>query len=292
MTNATDRELDNLSDEEREALEGEDIGSEAEAEREAKAAEEIRDDEPAAELKPEVAADTSAAAESEPGEPMGTRLAAPTIDGHQEQMAKLLDDRKALREKYREGDISAEEKDRLEDEINDRITDLRSDQKLAEFTEANNQQIAEQEYVRTIAKVKADVLRADGIDYDKNPMLLQNWDLKVRALASDPANADRPGDWYLKEAHKQVLAEASALAESLGYQRGDKARSADPVRDALLRRRPAETRAKSLSSLPSAAADTGRDAVEFSHLDRMSGDDLEAAVARMTPEQQDRWAQQ
>lgn len=290
MTNATDLELENLSDEEREALEGEDIGSEADAERAAKAAEAIADDDAAG-----APAGAAAAADEEidAGEPIGTRLAAPTIDGHQEAMAKLLDDRKALRERYREGDISAEEKDKLEDEINDQITDLRSDQKLAAFTEANNQQMAEQEYVRTIAKVKADVLQKDGIDYDANPMLLQNWDLKVRALASDPKNADKPGDWYLREAHKQVLAEAAALAESLGYQRGDKTRSSgDPVRDALIRRRPADTRAKSLSTLPAAAADSGLNGSEFSHLDRMSGDDLEAAVARMTPEQQDRWAQQ
>ena len=215
----------------------------------------------------------------------------PALDGHQEQLASLLDQRKSIREQYRNGDISAEDKDRLEDEVNDRISDLRAEQKQAAFVENYNQQMAEQEYLKTVASVKSDIRRNDGIDYDKNPMLLQNWDLKVRALASDPANAGHDGEWYLREAHKQVLSEVEATAQALGFQRTPRGQGPrDPVRDAIRDRRPPETRAKSLAALPAAAADSGHDATEFAHLDSMSGDDLENAVARMSPEQQERWA--
>jgi hypothetical protein len=295
-------ELSNLSDEEREALEGEDMRSAADVEKDAAAAEAIRDDDPdkaaatpAADAAPATpAADTPAAEEAADAQPAMPRLSAPQIEGYQEAVSTLLDQRKAIREQYRNGDIVAEEKDRLEDEINDKITDLRSDQKLAQYTETNNRQMEERDYLRTIDVVKADIKAREGIDYDANPGLMQTWDFRVRALASDPANANRDGQWFLWEAHRQTKAEAEATARALGFKREDAGGKppVNPVAEALQKRRPPETRAKSLAALPAASQDTGHEGAEFSHLDRLNGDDLEMAVARMTPDQQERWARQ
>ncbi len=281
-------ELDNLSDEEREALEGEEIGTVAEAEAAAKAAESIQEeapaDDPPAEEEP-AAVEADAAVED-----FTPRLVPPVSDVTDEELSALLDKRKAIREQYRQGDLSAEEKDAQEDEITEQITRLRTAQSLAQFAEENNQRQAEIDHMKAIAEVKAEVASRDGIDYDKNPMLLRNWDLKVRALAADPANAGRPSKWYLSEAHKQVKAEIEATASALGFVKPAGRTGADTVRDAVNSRRPAPTTAKSLSTLPAAAADTGREGAEFGHLDSLNGDDLEAAVARMSPEQQERWA--
>ena len=264
------------------------------AEADAKAAESIADP-PAAEAAAQPAGDAQPAeqpADEPADEPVVMRLAPPALEGADEQLAQLLDQRKSIREQYRNGDISAEDKDKAEDEINDRIADIRAARQNAQFVENFNQQAAEQDYLRTLKSVKADIRDTDGIDYDKNPMLLANWDAKVRALASDPKNADRSGEWYLREAHKQVLAEVDATAAALGYKRTTERRPGprDPVRDALSDRRPADTRAKSLAALPAAAQDTGREGREFAHLDDLSGEDLELAVARMTEEQKERWA--
>jgi hypothetical protein len=280
-------ELDNLSDEEREALEGEEIGTAGEVEAAAKAAESIQEDASAGDPAPEEAAAVEVEAATEDFTP---RLVPPVADVTDEELSALLDKRKAIREQYRQGDLSAEEKDAQEDELTEQITRLRTAQSLALFVEENNQRQAEIDHMKAIAEVKADVREKDGVDYDNNPMLLRNWDLKVRALAADPANAGKPSKWYLSEAHKQVKTELESAAAALGFVKPSNRPSAESVRDAVNSRRPAPTTAKSLSTLPAAAADTGREGAEFGHLDALNGDDLEAAVARMSPEQQERWA--
>ena len=296
MTAQNELDLENLSDEERAALADEDIGSLQDAEAAAKAAEaaDTGDDDPADATATDTPADPAPAAAAEDvteDTPLAPRLSAPSLEGADEKLAELLDQRKAIREKYREGDITAEEKDTQEDAINDQIADLRAAKQNAAFVESYNRQMEETDYLTTLARVKSDIATNEGLDYDKNPMLLQNWDLKVRALASDPANAGKPGEWYLREAHKQVVAEVEATVAALGFKReGGKAPTRDPIRAAVAERRVPQTGAKSLAALPAAGNETPADAAEFAHLDRLNGDDLETAVARMTPDQQERWA--
>lgn len=291
-TDMNQRELDSLSDEERAAIEGEDIGSEADVAAAAKAAESIKDD-PSDGLDPAAAAASAAepAPDADP-EPIAPRLLPPADLPDDAALNALLDQRKAIREQYRNGDISAEEKDNLEDEINEKISDIRTARNTAQFVDNFNTQMAEQEYLRTLAAVKADIKRTDGVDYDKNSTLLTSWDIKVRTIASDPANAGQSGEWVLREAHKQVMAEATAAAEAMGFKRpAGSGQPPDPaVRRALEGRRPSNDLPHSLSTLPSAAADNPAAGAEFAHLDNLSGDDLEIAVARMTPDQQERWA--
>lgn len=289
MTDEIDRELDNLSDEEREALEGEDIGSLTDAEQAAKTAESIGDDG----ATPDTDDEAAAAADDTPDQtpdPILPQLDAPDLEGHQEQMAALLDQRKSIREQYRNGDISAEEKDRLEDTVNDQIADLRAQQQNAAFVDNWNRKAVETEYVSTIKRVRAEIRETDGIDYDTNKLLERDWDVRVKALASDPANANRPSEWFLREAHRQVKAELEATAQKLGFVRPANAKP-DPIASAVRdRRQPVERMAKSLAALPAAAADNLSQGGEFAHLDRLNGDDLEAAIARMSPDQQDRYA--
>jgi hypothetical protein len=274
-------ELENLSDAEREALEGEDVSTPAEVEAAAAAAEVVVDDDP------EVpAVETPVVADDMP-----LRLAPPALEGADEQLNALLDQRKTIREQYRNGDIAAEDKDRSEDEINDKIADIRAAKQNAAFVENFNQQTEENDYLRTVRSVKAEIKEKDGIDYDNNAMLIQSLDLKVRAIARDPANADKPADWFIKEAHKQVLAELELAATAAGFKR-DKPTPADPVRDAVRSRKPDMSGAKSLAALPTAASESPGDGREFAHLDGLDGEALEIAVAKMTPEQERRWAEQ
>lgn len=287
----SDSELDSLSDEERAAIDGEDVGTTEEVERAAKAAESIKDDpnDPPPDAAADAAEDPPPEPEAAAIEPLVPRLDPPEIPDDAALNA-LLDQRKQIREQYRNGDISAEQKDELEDKINDQIADIRADRKNAEFVEHFNTRAAENDYLRTLAAVKSEIRKSDGIDYDKNPTLLQSWDIKVRTLASDPANANRPADWYLKEAHKQVMAEAAAAAEAMGYRRPGKGTQDPTVRRSLEGRRPPADLPRSLATLPAAAADSSAAGTEFAHLDGLNGDELEIAVARMTPDQQERWA--
>lgn len=287
-----DIDLESLSDEERAALEGEDIGTLADAELAAKAAETISDDAEVAgdAPAPDVQATADAALDATP---LAPRLAPPDVEGADERLNELLNKRKEVREQYRNGDLSADEKDTLEDSLNDQIADIRANIKNREFVESYNAQMEERDYMATVAAVKADIRRTDGIDYDKQPDLLNDWDARVRALAADPANADKSSRWFLEEAHRQTIAAVAAKAQLLGFKPGEHGARVptndERVREAVRDRRP-PAGAKSLSGLPTAAADTGLEGAEFAHLDHLSGDDLEAAVARMTPDQQERWA--
>lgn len=281
--------LENLSDEERAALEDEDTDTPAEAEGAAPEGEgdpEAPPADAAAEADPAPAVD---AEDDDADEFVVPRMTAPETDGYDEQISQLLDQRKGVREQYRSGDISAEEKDEQEDAINDRIAELRADQRQARLAEDYNRKAAETEYARTVTDIQREIKRVDGIDYERNTLMRDRWDAKVRALAADEANAHQPAEWFLREGHKQVLVEIDEAARLLGYKReGGPKPASDAVRDAVKGRKPQLDGPRSLSGLPAAAQDSGRDN-EFAYLDSLSGDELEAALARMTPEQEARY---
>jgi hypothetical protein len=50
----------------------------------------------------------------------------------------------------------------------------------------------------------------EGIDYADSIRLNTALDAEVKALANKPENADKPGRWFLREAHKKVKASSSS----------------------------------------------------------------------------------
>lgn len=119
---------------------------------------------------------------------------------------------------------------------------------------ANPTEAWERECRRFIAFTAA----TEGIDYGADRDLLAKLDTEVRRLAADEANAERLGEWFLEHAHRRVQealkAASDASSEGDGGGQGAMANG------------------------------------DFSRLDTLRGLELEAALARLTPEEQERYA--
>lgn len=135
--------------------------------------------------------------------------------------------------------------------------------------------------------------------YRDNPVLFNAIDGALKELYKDEENADKSHFWFLTEAKKMV-------DETMGFQspagnedenstqgkgktgqdnkndKGDNKKNVKP--------RNAEDQPKTLGDIPNAdeAEDTNN---EFTHLDKLEGVELEAAIANMPPDKQDRYLQ-
>ena len=138
---------------------------------------------------------------------------------------------------------------------------------------------------------QVEAARTTGINYVTDAKMNDALDDWVKRLASKPENAGKDGKWYLEQAHKKVLAEydiAPAAAKT----------APQTPKATVSKNKVAETkgRAPNLSNIPptlggipaAAEADTGGDS-EFAHIDRMTGMELENAIARMSADQRARY---
>jgi hypothetical protein len=239
------------------------------------------------------AGEAAGAGEAEPATlqpPPAALITVPEVGDYEAERGTLLDERKDLRQKHRDGDISTDEYEDQLDTLNDKIALL--DRRKADHDHAIEQNAAVQraQYAWTIEQVKKDFKATDGVDYDKNPTLMAMWDREVRTLAAKEEFASKPAEWFLREGHKAVLAEVSKVAESLGFAKGKaiepkpKETPKESVKEAVKARLP-DVPLKGVGNLPPASAEpVGTD--EFSDLDNLSGLELEKALARMPEERQ------
>ena len=155
----------------------------------------------------------------------------------------------------------------------------------AELAEAKtvarlNAAYEQQWWTREIASFKRDAKR-EGVDYDGDKKLEAEWDKAVRFLGADPGNADKDAAWFLREAHEMVKARFR-IGQAPTSTKSSK------VEQAIAARRVKGPFPPTLSGLPEAGReDEGQS--EFSHLDKLSGMDIERAIAKMSPEQAERW---
>lgn len=109
----------------------------------------------------------------------------------------------------------------------------------------------------------------------KDKYLLTALDAAIKDLANDPANASKKGPWFLSQADKMIR-------ERFGMAKSEK-QDIDPPPPPRRRAPP------TLAGLPSAELPETGGGDEFAHLDKLGGVELEAALAKMTPDQQDRY---
>lgn len=147
----------------------------------------------------------------------------------------------------------------------------------AEIYDGMNAQNAEQEWGWTVSRFMRATAKNGGIDYAQDEAKRADLDVFVKALANNPNNAERDFDWFLTEAHKRV----QALHDLAPKHGGDKAPPS--------RKPPLDAAPVTLAQVPGSDG-PGDVAGEFADLDGMDGDALELAIARMTPEQRDKYA--
>jgi hypothetical protein len=287
-TDMDEDDLEGLSDQERAALEEE---SEDESSLKAIVGDEDEDDksddkddqdegkdDPAA----DPAKDVAAAQEPEPKagkalvehQPVVFTAAAP--EDADAQITALNAQKADAFKQLMDGELSPEEYSAKDSEISGQIRAIEREVTTANVATKLTLENAQRSYFEKVNRL-LDAAKDEGIDYRGNKVLHHALDATVKELAADPENADKPESWFLQTAHKAVKD-----SFGLGKERQDPAKKTG--------------RAPDLSGLPPSlrnvpAAAESDDGGEFAHLNGLKGMKLEQAVAKMSPEQQQRWAE-
>ncbi|MEI8327495.1 MAG: hypothetical protein WCH44_19440 [Betaproteobacteria bacterium] len=210
--------------------------------------------------------------------PSPTVYKAALPEDYAERVKDLGEKSNALREQFKAGDIDF---DTFEAQNSDLLTqreNLTMQRAKAEISQEMTQQNAEQAWKSAINRLFENAAKTDGIDYNADQDRNAELDQFVKVLANAPSNADKSMEWFLSEAHRRVLALNGKASTSV---------TPTPVPKAQNRTPPGAP--KSIAHIPGGAG-PGDVGGEFAHLDAMDGDDLEVAIAKMTPSQREKFA--
>lgn len=262
-----------LSDEELEAMNApveDDDAPEDEPETDEPEVEPEADEAPAPVVEPEPEPEVEP--EPEPTEPPEFRpewKPAP-VEGFEAKMAELDAQKKALRDQYRDGDLDLDAYEDQRDKVESQILEMREAKLKTDIAEEQSQQALSQrwnwEIERFLESKDNALFRADAPN-SRNADL----DMAVRMLGNDPKHSDKPMRWFLEEAARWVNARY-----------GDAPKPAAPTgkRGAPI--------PPSIASLP--AADLNDvDGDEFANIDKLSGMEIERAIAKMSEADRERY---
>jgi len=286
----SEEDLATLSEEERNAITADDGDEEAQAETLAEAGDEDGEDDSAAESQAAEAASASDAAgtaadqdgQASEADPAGNddavadrtflpQYQAQLPDDFDEQVKSVETQKAELLQQYRDGDIDPEELIEKQAELNDRAAELRELKIKSEIATEHNKQTAEQRW-----QFEQDMFfeQEKNKVYSEDIMLHAALNAKVVELGNK--HPDRSGTWVLTEADRQVREKFS------GVQRPAEKPNRKPDLAAV---------PKTLGGLPAAEQnETGTS--EFAHLDKLTGMELENALAKLPEDQQQRYLQQ
>lgn len=216
---------------------------------------------------------------------------APFIPAYKAEAPADFDDRikeintqeAALKTQFREGTLDFDEYEDKRGELILQREELNRQRTKAEVSTEMQAQTQDQLWQRSVnSALNRYAAETGGIDYRKDTAKAGDLDLFVKSLAQKPENADKSMDWFLDEANKRVKALHGLEAP----------KPTDPAADPVARRKPPiEAVPKSLAQVPGSDGPGDVDG-EFANLDRLEGDQLEAAIAKMTPAQRERFARQ
>lgn len=260
-------------DETAESKKAEDAGGKPEAEA-------ARSD--AATGKAQPAAEEAPQTEDKP-EPFRPVLRAQVPEQAEEIKRKIEAAQDDLEKKYREGEIDFDEYRAQDRKFNAQLQHIRDAELQARIYADQQAQTAQQEWLWNVKQFMKQAKKSDGIDYESDTKLHKDLDLMVKALASDPDNAEKGADWFLDEAHKRVLALRGIAPKR-------PAAAADAKIEANTARKPPTAAIpKSIGDIPGGGDDSDTGGGEFAAIDKLTGDAYERALAKMTPEQRNRY---
>ena len=296
---ASEREIAMAMDEDEMPDDGPAVGA-ADSEGEPAAADpEPQPDDSAQTAAPEKPPEADAGTDADPAEPAQEAQPAKAPELPRATPADAQDQRKTLRteraeamQRMMDGEITATQFAEIDNTIQDKLDSI----VRAEATDLARSQAMQDSMMGEYASALSDVYKAAalaGLAYVGKPetALGQEFDRAVRLFANDAEArglTDRPG---------QIAASKDALGEALAlmirrHGKADAAPAAPaPAPEVKPTRQPKPVDRSqfppTLANVPAAADATV--ASEFAHLVGLEGNALERAVARLTPEQQDRY---
>lgn len=264
----TDEELNSLSEEERKAvLDGEDDGDDQNA---APADDDGKEDD---DQPPPAGDGTAPADEDDSDEPFAVGY---DYDPSQFNEQKAREDLEALDKQFQEGEIDLDVYNKTRDGIRDQLQTHRI---KAELSVDINRQVAIAKW-NAITETFMDTPK--NAEFYKNRSRLAALDSEVRRIASDKANSNKSETWIIREADRLVREAFTGTQPQA-------------PRDPQAGRRPPEP-PQTLGGLPPAAPNNDETEGEFAHLDDLLDGTAEGqrrferAIAKLTPEQQARYA--
>lgn len=202
------------------------------------------------------------------------------------QVQAVKDERNDLKVKFREGDLELDEYETQREALDDRLAELNTLKVKAEIAADNEKQTVEQRWAWECDTFYADEANA----IYKDPILAAAHNAAVSKLGREaedqpekfPERAKWNGMRFLREADKMVRA-------SMGV------KPADPVTPAADGKAPRNIKPTPPSAIPpainklpvAASANVGAD--EFADMAGLEGVDYERAIARLSPEQRERF---
>lgn len=210
------------------------------------------------------------------------------------QMGAIKTEDAELRRQFKEGEIDADAYADGLAALQERRESLVVQRAKAEISGEMTAQSAQQMWQSTVNRFLAVTAKNEGIDYRKDKDLHSALDSAVKMLANDEANSDKPMAWFVEEAHRYVkftrgIGAATRPAADAPAAHPASGQSVDPKKAAADRRKPAaEAVPKTLAQVPGGdgPGDVGS---EFAEIDALDGEELESAIAKMSPAQRDKW---
>jgi hypothetical protein len=225
-----------------------------------------------------------------PFRPRMPRLAVKPVEKYDEQMAAIDTEYDVALKTYKEGDMPIDELLTKQRALDNKRLDLREAKAKADMASDHNQQVGQAEWMGDVQDFFGVVKQKEGIDYTKRAMNVA-FDDALKTLAADKANEDKSEGWYLRQAHKMVKADLGLVAKKPNAEdRGD---GKDKDGKKIEGRRPKIALVHDLGKIPNASDGDGEDNAagdpEFAALDRLTGQDYEDALAKMSETKQDKY---
>lgn len=239
--------------------------------------------------KPASATDDDADADKDAGDDAGEEekptakevsYTAPLPSDYDDQIKAIKDEDAALRQKFKDGEIDIDERDAGLAALAEKREGLVIQRAKAEIAREMSQQSAQRQWESTVATFLTGAAKEEGgFDYRKDDGKRADLDQFLKILADKPENADKPMDWFLQEAHKRVKALHGVAP----------APKRETVEEAVARRRASvSAMPKNLSQVPGSDGPGDVDG-EFADIERLEGLEYEAAIAKLTPAQREKF---
>lgn len=204
-----------------------------------------------------------------------------TEDPNAEKREELTNQLKDIQNKFDEGEIAFEDFLEQRDQVKDQIRELDLSSKVRAEMEQKAQEdaakAAEQQWQKDVQ-----AFNTDNQEALKDKALYNTFVKQANAKLND-ADFDHLGN---RELLDQAMKEAKAIT---GYKEAQgKDELSEARRKANAKKKEQAEQTQTLGDVPAAADhDTGKD--EFAYLDKLSGEELEAALAKLTPDQEKRY---
>lgn len=196
------------------------------------------------------------------------------VEDYDTKVAELAAQKVELRRQMNEGDIDLDAYESQKDAIVAQEMTLREQKIKADISAEQNEQSSKARWLWDQERF----FEAEANAIYKDKYLLAAFDAAVRDLGGDEANANKKGEWFLREADKLVRARFGAP------------KTAEPTAKQPDGRKPdLSVVPKTLAHLPAADIPQTGEVGEFDHLDRLNGLELEKAVSRLSEAERERY---